>query len=202
MLPITMAAATMTSNRVSRQRSRGLIGPRIDGSPAGTAVTGAASSSGLPGDGPRPLESQPDLPDLDHVAIPERRHLADGRAVDEGPVRAAEVLDIPRPTPERQDRVLGRRELIVDDDRVVDVAADRGDRIERERRPLRRLAARRRDDDQATELGARLARGRPEVTDERTGDAQQEQIQQPEEQQSNEPDGEEERVHQPAEAAP
>ena len=44
------------------------------------------------------------------------------------------------------------RERVVDDDRVVDVAAERRDGVERERRPDRRLALRRGEDDQPAEL--------------------------------------------------
>ena len=68
-----------------------------------------------------------------------------GRPFTYVPLVLPEVLDVPAPAAERQHGVLGRRERVVDDDRVVDVAAERGDRVERERpaRPRARRRARR-----------------------------------------------------------
>ena len=72
--------------------------------------------------------------------------------------------------------MLGRDELVLDDDRVVDVAADRRDRVEGERGALLRLAGRRCDDDEPAELGPGLAGRRPKVADERSGDPEEEQV--------------------------
>ena len=77
----------------------------------------------------------------------------DRPAVDVRAVGAAEVLEVPAPAAVRQDGVLRRRERVVDDDRVVDVATERRDGVERERPP--RLPARRSatsSDDQPAQL--------------------------------------------------
>ena len=74
--------------------------------------------------------------------------------------------------------MLGGGELVLDDDRVVDVAAERRDRVEGERRArprARRPATRRR---RAGRARRRLARRRAQVADERPGDAEQEQVEQ------------------------
>ena len=73
----------------------------------------------------RPLEPHPDLADLELVAEADRGDAVDAAAVDVRAVRAAEVLDVPAATAVGQDRVLRRRERVVDDDRVVDVATER-----------------------------------------------------------------------------
>ena len=75
-----------------------------------------------------------------------------GIAVDEGAVRAGEVLHVPGAAAEGQHGVLGRRERVVDDDRVVDVAAERRDGVERERGPERGLGPGRGEHDQPPEL--------------------------------------------------
>src|SRR4029079_11992970 len=114
--------ATPRASAASAESGRGsMAAPRTRPSPA------------APSSRKRPLEPETDLADLDHVALAERRHLGDGSAVHECPVRALEILDVPRAATEGQDRVLRRRELVVDDDRVVDVTTDRRDRIQRER---------------------------------------------------------------------
>ena len=93
----------------------------------GRGVAGASS--------PGSLETQPDLADLDLVAEGQRRDALDAASpLTYGPVRAPEVLDVPAAAAEGQDRVLRRRERVVDDDGVVDVAAERRDGVERERR--------------------------------------------------------------------
>ena len=97
----------------------------------------------------RSLETHPDLADLQLVTEAHRRDAVDATAVDVRPVRAAEILEVPAPAAVGQDGVIGRRERIVDDDRVVDVAPERGDDVEPERVAGRRLAARRLEDDQA-----------------------------------------------------
>src|SRR5437773_3119893 len=198
-----LAPARARPNRAEDRRESGGGGGHL-------ALTGRSSGahraiarrspagSGRPG----PLESKPDLADLDDVAVAEGRDLGHGRSVHERPVRAAEVLDVPRPPTERQDGVLCRDELVLDDDRVVDVAPDRGDRIEGERGPLLRLPAGRRHDDEPAELGARLAGGRPQIADEGPGDPKQEQVEQRQEEQPDDPDRQQERVHQPAAAPP
>src|SRR4029079_7085708 len=116
--------------------------------------------------------------------------------VDERAVRAPEVLDVPGPAPERQDRVLGGDELLLHHGRGVDVAGAGPDLGERERRALLRFAARRAHDHEPPELRPRLAGGGAKVTDERPGDSEEEDVEQSEEQQTDDPDRQEERVHQ------
>ncbi len=87
----------------------------------------------------------------------------------------------------------GRRS---DQDGVVDVAAEGGYRVEVERPPGGRLAARRLEDDEPTERTGRLAGSRAEVSHERADDAREEHIQQGEEQESDDPDDGKEPVHQ------
>ena len=96
----------------------------------------------------RSLEPHPDLADLELVAEAHRRDAVDAPAVDVRAVRAAEVLQVPAPASIGQDGVVGRRERVVDHDRVVDVTTERGDDVEAERMAGGRLAARRLEDDQ------------------------------------------------------
>ena len=91
------------------------------------------------------FEAHPDLADLQLVTEAERRDALDPTPVDVRAVRAAEVLDVPGPPAVGQHGVVGRRERVVDDDRVVDVPTERGDDIEavatvrrRARRPATR----------------------------------------------------------------
>src|SRR4029078_9860636 len=127
----------MASSFASRQRARGRIDPKIDGR-AGAAAVMAPSRPGSPPRrvAARPLEAETDLADRDDAAEADRGAALARRAVDERAVRAPEVLDVPGPAAERQDRVLGRHELVLDDDGFVDVASDRRDRVERKGRAL------------------------------------------------------------------
>ena len=150
MLPTISATATIASSRASVQRGRGRI--RAEDARAGRSA-GRAEPAPHRSRGARPLEAKPDLADRDLVAEPERRDGRDRAAVDERAVRAAEVLDVPAPAAVGQHRVLGRGERVLDDDRVVDVATERRDRVEVERpsrSPGRRRATRRRPGGRAT----------------------------------------------------
>ena len=120
------------------QRGRGRIGPRI--ARQRRRRRPVRRRARVMRRAPARAAAGPGRSDL--VAEAERRDAGDRRAVDERAVRAAEVLDVPAPAAKRQHRVLGRRELVLDDDRVVDVAAERRDRVEVERAALLRLAAR------------------------------------------------------------
>src|SRR5688500_4508497 len=140
MLPRYRATATRTSSPSSRPRKRGLTRNRRASRPTlrrprtpGAAVTGPSRAS--------PLESQANLPDLDLVAEGDRGEAVDRAAVDEGPVRGAEIFHVPGAAAVGQRGVGDRDELVLDDDRVVDVAPERGDRIEREGDARGRLAA-------------------------------------------------------------
>ena len=82
-----------------------------------------------------PIEPHPDLADLDLVAVAQRPQTLDALAVEPRSVGAAAILDVPGAAAECEQRVLGRDERVVDDDRVVHVTADRVDRVERYRRP-------------------------------------------------------------------
>ena len=84
-------------------------------------------------------------------------------AVEEGAVRRAEVLDVPGPAAVGEGGVRRGHELVVEHDRVVDVAAEGRHRIEREGAAGRRLPARRGEDDQAPELRRRLPGRRAQV---------------------------------------
>ena len=138
---------------------------RTRGRAAASAARGRAG--GVRRHRERPLEPHPDLPDLQLVTEAHRRDAIDPATVDVRPVRAAEVLEVPAPAAIRQDRVLGRRERIVDDDRVVDVTAERRDDVEAERPTGERLPAGRLEDDQPARTVRRLAGRRPKVAQER-----------------------------------
>jgi DNA helicase-2/ATP-dependent DNA helicase PcrA len=90
----------------------------------------------------RNAESEARLANLELVAEPHRCDALDRAAVDVRPIGAAAVFDEPRPAPERQHSVLRRRERVLDHDAVVDVASQRGDRVEREDRSDRRIRRR------------------------------------------------------------
>ena len=79
-------------------------------------------------------------------STPRRRTRAarpvDRPAVDERAVRAPEVLDVPAPAAVREHGVIGRGERVLDDDRVVDVPAERRDGVEVEGAAGLRLAGR------------------------------------------------------------
>src|SRR6185503_12665737 len=146
----------------ARPRPNRTEDPREAGTNGGCRHPVTMPSTPRPGRS-RPLEPEPDLADLDDVAVAEWCHFGDRRPVDERAVRAAEILDVPGPAAERQDRVLRRDELVLDDDRVVDVPSDRRDRVEGERAALLGLTAGRGDDDEAAELRAGLPRRGTEV---------------------------------------
>ena len=95
-----------------------------------------------------------------------------------------------------QDRVLGRGERVVDDDRVVDVTAERRDDVEPERVAGGRFAARRFEDDQAPGSIGRFAGRRAQVAQQRADDPVQEEIEEGQEQQPDGPQHQEEAVHQ------
>ena len=146
--PTTRAVATMREQPELRRCAGG-------GGSAGAgtrwAAPGRARSSGGPGrggTGPRRSGAR--------RRSPTRSGPVDRHAVDVGAVRAAAVLDVPDAAAERQHRVLRGGERVVHDDGVVDVAAEGGDGVERERRarPPARPAARR------GPPGARAPRGR------------------------------------------
>ena len=130
-LPTSSAIATKPSSLSSSQRGRGRIGPSTRGSagaPAGRLARVASTVIR-----PRPFEPHPDLADLQLVAEAHRRDALDAAAVDVRAVRAAEVLDVPAAAAVGQDGVVGRRERVLDDDRVVDVATERRDDLQAER---------------------------------------------------------------------
>ncbi len=134
--------------------------------PSGAVGDGSASRGRIGRSGLRqgahpatPVQSEPYLAHLELVAEPERPSRVHRHTVDERAVGAAEVLYVPGPATEGQHRVLRRRERVVDDDGVVDVAAERGHRVQRERRPGRWLAVGRGEHDEPAEL--RRPTGRP-----------------------------------------
>src|SRR5207249_7485938 len=141
------------------------------------------------GSRPRAVEPEPHLPELELVAEGQRRDALDPAAVHERPVGRAEILDVPRPTPEGQGRVSARDEVVVEDDRVVDVPPERRDRVEPERRADGWLTAGRGEDDEAPEDRARLLRRGPQVAQEDPDDRPEERVEHSEEQQSQDPDG-------------
>ena len=85
------------------------------------------------------FEPQADLADLELVAVADRRGPLDRGPVDVRAIGAREVLHVPGPATEREDAMGGRRELVLDHDRVVHVASERVHRIEREDRAGRWL---------------------------------------------------------------
>src|SRR5439155_1293646 len=91
---------------------------------------------------------------------------------------------------------------VVDDDRIVDVAAEGRDGIERQGRPGCGFTGRRRNDDEPAELDGRLARRRPEVAQERAGNPEEEHVEEDEEEDPDDPERDREAVHQPASATP
>src|SRR4051812_20711614 len=198
MLPTTSATATRPSRASSRHRVRGRTARKIPGSTllrAGrAAVTLIRPPPPVDLSWPRPLQPEPDLADLDLVAVAERCDGFHGRPVDERPVGAAEVFHVPVPTPVRQRRMLPRRKRVVDHDRVVHVPPDRGDGVEAEDRADRRFTGRRLDDDEPPEFGS-VAGCRPEVAQEDPDDRKEEQVEQPEEDQPDDPDREREAIH-------
>src|SRR5690349_14034364 len=102
-------------------------------------------------------------------------------AVDERPVRRAEVLEVPGSAAVGQRGVARGDELVLEDDRVVDVAPECRDRIEPEAASGRGLTARRLEDDQSPELRSRFPRGGPQVPQQDPTDRPQEQVEQAEE---------------------
>src|SRR5688572_10005977 len=114
--------------------------------PSGTRTRiGSSSRSSTPRQvtrirrGPSPVQPHPHAADGQLVAEAERHRPIDAVAVDVRAVRAALVLDEPRAAAEREHRVVRADEVVLDEDRVVHVAADGVDRPERQRRPDRWL---------------------------------------------------------------
>ena len=129
--PSTVAAERDAADDEGERDERRAGGARssavVDGSARGRrAAPGLGACAARLGRHPsRPLETHPDLADLQLVTEAHRRDAVDATAVDVRPVRAAEVLEIPAPTTVGQHRVIGRGERVVDHDRVVDVAPER-----------------------------------------------------------------------------
>ena len=128
-LPTARATATSASSRSSSQRGRGRIGPSTRGSAVGRARRAAAGVRHVSARSSRirtwPIWSSSPKPD--------RCDAVDPPPVDVRAVGAAEVLEVPATPAVRQDGVIGRRERVVDDDRVVDVSTERRDDVETER---------------------------------------------------------------------
>src|SRR5689334_22600633 len=127
---MSSAIAAMSMSRVSVQRARGRIPPRIRGSSTARGDAPAEVIAPSPGGCPCSLEPHPYLTDRDLVAEPQRRDGCHRTPVDERAVRAAEILDVPAAAPVGEDGVLGRGERVVDHDRVVHLTAEGGDRVE------------------------------------------------------------------------
>src|SRR3954452_18072033 len=95
------------------------------------------------------IEAHTHLTYLDLIAVPERPQAFDTLPVQPCAVGAAAVLDVPGAPAEREQRVLGRDERVIDDDRVVHVAPHRIDSVERYRGARLGSSLRRGHDDEA-----------------------------------------------------
>ena len=134
--------------------------------------------------------------------IRDRRDAGHGVTVDVRPVRAAEILHVPGAATERQDGMLGGREGILHDDRVVHVAPQGRDRVEREDVPGRRLTARRLQDDEPAQRRGGLACRRPEIAQQGSDHPVQEDIQEQQERQADDPEHQQQGVHSGSPARP
>ena len=77
-----------------------------------------------------PVESHAHLPDLDLVPVAQRPETLDALAVEPRPVGAAAIFDVPGTAAEREQSVFGRDERIVNNDRIVHVAAQGIDSVQ------------------------------------------------------------------------
>src|SRR5688500_678230 len=128
-----------------------------------------------------PFEPHPHAPDGQLVAEAEGDRPIDAMAVHVRPVGAALVLDEPASTAEGEHRVVGAHEVVLDVDRVVDVAPDRVDRSERDRGAIGRLVGRRLEHREAPDPGAGrdlCLFGIAKVLEQRPREAHQHQVQQ------------------------
>ncbi len=160
----------------SSQRGRGLIGPRMRGSVGTARHEGPAPAARRhPTGRSRRIRT---WPICNFVTKAHRRDAIDTTAVDVRPVGAPQVLEVPAPTAVGHDRVLGRGERVIDDDRVVDVPAERRDDVETEGVALGRLTARRLQDDQPARPIGGLPSSGPQVAQQGADDPEEEEVQQ------------------------
>src|SRR5579859_732857 len=130
------------------------------------------------------LKAHPDLSDRQLVPVAERHRAVDPMAVDVRAVGAPLVLDEPGPAAKGEHGVRGAREVVLDEDRAVDVAPDGVDRPQRDRTTDRRLILRRLEHGQPADplAGCLLGSlGTAQVTQQRAAEEEEEQVEEPNE---------------------